>query len=456
MAEGLWRIPIGVWRTLTHPLVSSSGVVIAAQYAATALGFLTNVVAARLLGPAGLGVAALIVAYPSLLYAFVSLKSQAVIMRYLAGLRAEGRHDTLAAFCTLGYLLDAALAVVVFLLVAVSAGWVAEHLYRMAVPSALMVAYAASFPFFSLTGTSYAVLSSWHRFGLFAAFQVLDKALTLGLVFAALMLGAGIKGMVLGLAIGHTVSGAAVFLLAVSILRRDGVRLRTSVVRRHLRPFVRELRNLFGWNYVATTLGGIMMQVPLMILARFRSPQEAGFFRLSSSLAGAASSLESAIGWVTYPRLSTWWSLGARDVLASTLRRWTIWAGLPMSATILLTVLLLGLFIPPLFGSEYRPMILGAQVMMAGVAISLVFFWLIHVYYSAGRIDLWTKVYAIYTGVVLGLAWWIVPRWGFLGLAVLTSLGKVMFTLAGVGLVVNIMRILQTKTMLTKEEQPRR
>jgi hypothetical protein len=73
-------------------------------------------------------------------------------------------------------------------------------------------------------------------------------------------------------------------------------------------------------------------------------------------------------------------------------------------------------------------MVSGAQIMMTGAAVSAMFFWLNAGYYASGRIGLWTRGYGIYTTVVLGLAWWCVQQWGFLGVAGLVTLGKVLFT----------------------------
>jgi O-antigen/teichoic acid export membrane protein len=74
-------------------------------------------------------------------------------------------------------------------------------------------------------------------------------------------------------------------------------------------------------------------------------------------------------------------------------------------------------------------MTFGAQIMMTGAAVSTLFFWLNAGYYASGKIGLWTKLYGLYTTVVLGLAWWCVQQWGFSGLAVLVTVGKTLFTI---------------------------
>ncbi len=82
-------------------------------------------------------------------------------------------------------------------------------------------------------------------------------------------------------------------------------------------------------------------------------------------------------------------------------------------------------------------MVVGLQVMMLGVAVSAVFFWLSVFYYAFGKISLWTKAYGLYTLLVIGLAWSCVQQWGFTGMAGLVGLGKVLFTVTMVSCLVS-------------------
>jgi hypothetical protein len=66
---------------------------------------------------------------------------------------------------------------------------------------------------------------------------------------------------------------------------------------------------------------------------------------------------------------------------------------------------------------------------MLGTAISAIFFWLNPFYYASKRINLWVSGYAFYTTLVIGLGWFVIKQWGFLGLSCLMTIGKVLFTL---------------------------
>ncbi len=174
------RVSRATWLTLNEPLAKYAGQLAGSQYIAAAIGLLTNVIAARMLGPSDYGVTALVMAYPTLLWSFVGIKSVSVTTRYIASFRAAEKNDELESICKIGFSLDFLVALVAFVLVGVTGWWVASSIYNMPQLSWLMVGYAASFPFYSLTGTSLAILSSWQRFRWLAVFQVIEHGQSSG------------------------------------------------------------------------------------------------------------------------------------------------------------------------------------------------------------------------------------------------------------------------------------
>jgi O-antigen/teichoic acid export membrane protein len=87
------------------------------QYLAAIIGFLPNIIAARILGPSDYGTAALIMAYPALLWSFAAVKSISITTRYLASFQTSQQRNDTESICKLGYSLDFCAAVVAFLLV---------------------------------------------------------------------------------------------------------------------------------------------------------------------------------------------------------------------------------------------------------------------------------------------------------------------------------------------------
>jgi hypothetical protein len=86
----------------------------------------------------------------------------------------------------------------------------------------LMVAYASSYPLFSLNGTSSAVLSSLRRFHCLAALQLLDRGIIHILVTLLLYMGFVIIGIVVATAIGQAANGVMMAIAAMHALRQEG------------------------------------------------------------------------------------------------------------------------------------------------------------------------------------------------------------------------------------------
>ena len=419
-----------VRRTAHHPFAEGAVLLAGSQYVAAAVGLVTSIASARLLGPKDFGLVAVVTAYPMLLGSLVAVKSGSVTTRYIARFRADGQTELLGAICKLGYALDFLVSLCAAVLVTATAWWVAAEFFKSPEIARLMIVFAASFPIWSLSGTSQAILTSFERFRWVALLQVLDQVISSALVIGLLLGGFGVAGAVVGAAIGNVLIALVATGLASFVLyhERQPAWWRGSVG--DIRPLRKELAGLFGWNYLIVTGNGLLGQLPLMFLAHFRGPEAAGFYRLAVSIVTVGSYLETSMAKVVYPALSARWSVENRAPVRAALKRWTTSAGLPVCAFVLLSLPFFPFLIPLIFGPHYVPMVRGAQIMMAGAAISALFFWLNSVYYASANLNIWTIGYALQTAIVIGLAWFVARSWGFAGMALLSAVSKVGFTFA--------------------------
>ena len=408
----------------------------ATQYLSAAIGFGITIFVTRWLGPNDFGKAAIVMSYPSLLWSFLSFKPVSVTTRYISGFRETGRWDDLKAVIRWGYGVDVGLSILTLILVSLTAGWVSSHFLGLPEFAWLMVAYASAFPLMALAGNSWAILLSWERFSLCAFFQVMPALLEIVLIVIAFFMNAGVVGFVLARAAALAASGLGMMMVASLILRREGLgdwwKKQSGQVIFHWRT---KFAKLLGWNYLLVTLSGLVDQLPVMFLGRFRGPEEAGFYRLATSLMVASTYLQSSAGKVVYPRLSQWQEIGAVELIKGSLKRWTIWAGLPMFGVLLFVVLLLPVLVPFVFGSQYKPAILGAQMMIASVSVSSLFFWLNPLFYAYKRVNVWVKGYLLYALAVIALGWFMSQKWGFVGISAFVAIGNVLFTLSMLALV---------------------
>jgi len=422
-------------RALRSPVVADVGALSTAQYVSAAFGFVTATVAARALGPRDYGFAALVMSYPMLVWSLVGVKSMTVTMRYLSGYLATNRREEFQGMCVLGYGLDVVTALGALVVVGGTSWWVSRDLLDLPGATLWTVAFAASFPFVSLGGTSWAILASLRRFRWLAALQVGTRAITLAFVLVLLLSGAGAVGLVVASSVGEALGGALMFLTANHALKREGFGSWWTTRKEMVWPVKPELRSFLGWNYLAVTFGTLVSNVPLLLLGGLRGPSEAAFFRLATSVTTVGSYVETSLGRVTYPILSARWAAGDRDEVMTTLRRWTLRAGLPTGVALLAAVPLVPVLVPLVFGSRYSDMSAGLQLMLVGTAASAVFFALSPFYYAVGQVRFWTKAFGIYAVMVLGVAWALVGPLGFVGVAASLGLGNLVFNVVMAGLI---------------------
>ena len=423
------NILINLRRAARHPMAEGAVLLAAAQYVAAIVGLATSIVSARVLGPKDFGLTAVILSYPMLIGSLVAIKTGSVTTRYISMLRERRQGEMLGSICLLGYGLDFLASILAFLLAAATASWVAENIFSLPQAAPLMIAFAASFPLWSLHGTSSAILISFQKFRWMGVLQILDQVIGAVLVIGLLLAGFGVRGVVLGTAAGHVLIAiiATVAASRVFYSERSTYWWRGSLA--PARPLRQEMSGLFGWNYLVVTWAGLIGQVPLMILAHLRGPEAAGFYRLATSIVTVGSYLETSMGKVAYPVLSARWGSGSRVHLLRALRGWTIGAGLPVAAFVLFTLPFYPFLIPKIFGAQYSAMVGGVQILIVGAAASALFFWLNSFYYASGNVSIWTLGVALQSTFVIGLAWFFVRLWGFNGMAAVAAVGKVAFTL---------------------------
>lgn len=411
--------------SLASPAAVDTGLLVAAQYVASAIGLVTAVVAARLLGPTEYGLAAITVALPNLVLAVVAVKTEAVTIHYLSTFRRDRAIAETRALCKVGCAVDFAVGCVALLVVAAAVMSLdVGRIAGLADAPVLVVAYAGCFPLLSLASTGRAVLTAWGRFGTIAALRIADRLVALACTLTVIALGLGAAGIVLATAVSEAIAGVATLVVASAALSADGVGRWWRAPVSPVAALRGELARAFGWNNVVSTASGVLGQGPVLLLGAVRGPTDAAFLRLATAIVAVLGYVEAAMGRVVYPMLAT----GSGDVVAR-VRQWTLRRGLPVALGLLALVPLIPIGLPLVVGDAYASMVPGTQAMVAGAAASSLFFWLGSYHYAAHGIARWAKAHLAYTGILLGALWLLAPR-GFTAAALVLAAGRALFCTA--------------------------
>jgi O-antigen/teichoic acid export membrane protein len=397
-------------------------------------GLVQAVVVARLLGPRGYGVAALVLAYPALVLGIIQTRTQDPAIRWLGQFHARDERDKARAFVKLCYLVDGGIAVVALAVVFATRNWAAGSVVGDDGTAALLMVYAAGLVVQSPQVTTRAVLSTLERFGGYARLTV---ALNLLRAATVVVLAAryDIDGVVWGNAAGVAVSGLVWATVGLRTVREVWGGTVTSASLSALRGHGREIAGFFVASDADSLLGLLEKQADVVVLGYLFSPTQVGYYRLASRLTTAMGAIVSPFETVSFPRLSRLWASGGVARFRSEVRRYAVTLGAPGAVVMLAGAILFApLAIRLIGGEEFEPAGLTAQLLTARVATRMAFFWLVPAILSAGFIRLWMGRRFLSSALILVGYVAVVPELGIEGMAVTLLAAGVVTNAAAAGM----------------------
>lgn len=366
----------------------SVGVLWGAEGLTVALGLIQTAVLARMLGPSGYGVAVLVMTYANVIYTFLDPASSEAVVRYLGEFLETRRFDAALAVTRLAYLVDGAIGLLSFVLIAASSQWAEGAIVQTTGAAWLITAFAAGLFLGSPGSTSIALLTSFGEFRTLAVARGLSVVLRTGLVLGLVASGAGVSGAVIGSAAGNVIEALLLTVLAHHAARhRLGGRW-WQVNFSALTGRTREIARFIIYTECTSLLGVFSKQLDVLILGYFRNPVEVGYYRLALSFASIVDKIVRPLQSVVYPELARL----AVTAPASLLRSAAGYArrvGLPLAAVTLAVLPLVPAAVTLVAGDEFAPAARPAQLLLASATVWLAFFWLRPLLFSLGKVKLW-------------------------------------------------------------------
>lgn len=383
----------------------------------TALVAVQGVLVARWLGPESYGLAALITAYPALLFSLLDARSWEATVKFISDFRSRGDQAKTVSVILFMVMVDALIAVGV-LFVTVASASVVVRLTMDSAPEArsLLLVYAASFLAQSARPTAYAVLSVMNRFSTISILDIATNLIRSLTILLAVGLGGGVAGFVWGSAAGSVVQG---LLFAVAGWRLIGREWNLTWHRGAWSGLGGERRNVIRfllYNDLLSLLSAVK-QLDVLLLGYFRDVSEVGYFRLARTISMSAGHLITPLQTVSYPRLIAAWARSRVDFVRL-IERLMVTVGLPAAVALAVAapVLTPGM-VALLFGPTYAEAVAPTVVLLWASAFSLVCFWVRPVYLAVGLFRPWLVANALWSVFLSGAYVVTAARWGALGVA---------------------------------------
>ena len=236
---------------------------------------------ARILGPQGFGVLAIIIAVTSLVYGFMSMPGSQAIVTFVARSVAKGDGGEAARILRFAILAPFALALVSYFLLAYAAT-TAGSLIGLADHHAFaLLVYGVTGLFTATLQESLAVLRLADRVFLGFAVTTLSSLTRVALLFVAWSLQGGLTEIILAYVVAAIVSGAGMLIAAAASAQRAGipgllgsfsVRVPSDVVRFQLVSFCQ------------TKAGALAGNLDLLMLGTLVNPTEVGLYRAARQI----------------------------------------------------------------------------------------------------------------------------------------------------------------------------
>ncbi|WBU56489.1 lipopolysaccharide biosynthesis protein [Paracoccus sediminicola] len=267
----------------------------------------TLFISARALGPAGLGILALVESFIRIVDLLVRLEPWQAVIRY--GIQAQERGDR-AAFLRLvklSILIDMAGGFLSGMLCMLLAGIVAPRIGLPDESGAQYIYLVAISLFFSLRPTSIAVLRIFDRFDRLAKVDMLTTVLRLVLTLIAWQTGMGVWGFLGILLVQNLLDRALCFGFAMHELRRQGYRgVRQARARAAIKENPGILRFLWNSNF-NVILRQSANRFDVLALGALMNPTAVGMYQLGKRVMNRVQKLAGPVRQTIYPELSRLW-----------------------------------------------------------------------------------------------------------------------------------------------------
>jgi len=379
------------------------------------LGIMTGVLSARLLGPAGRGEYAAIIIWPMGITTLCSLGVNQAISFHV-GRRAYTVSEVATAASTVG-LVQGALCILIGLLVVPFA--LAKYSQEVRHLGIVFVLLTPALMFSGYPANLFQGLQDLLRFNLI---RVAPPALFLTGLVGLYVTHRASLGAVIGSQLASYVLTLAFGLVLVWKILKPQLRWNGAAIPRLIH---------YGARSQATNLANYFNQrIDQLVLSLFVQPQQLGYYAVAVTLSMAVTLFPQAVGIVTFSRGSSQHRDDARATIGASFRASLLWLLVCCTLLYLLSPFLIRL----VFGAAFEGSILACRILLPGVLMIGLNQVLYNGASALGRPGLPSIAEGISMVVTAVGLYLLVPRFGYIGAAAVSSVAYTISFLVMLGL----------------------
>lgn len=416
---------------LLNKVLRSSGTLFSANTISLGLSVLQSSLVARLLGLEGFGLLGVVMVYVATINSIFSFRMSELVVRYGGEYLGKGEKDKASALMKAAMLTEAAVSLLAFLVVALTAGLAERYLTETAGAAWMFTVFAIGLLANFNAETSTGILQVTNKIKLQGAINLIQSIITMGIIVVAFLL-KGTLPIVLGAyLLGKIILGLGMFTVAQVQLHRVlgrawwRVPLPTLISSREL------IRFAISSNISATVIK-IFRESELLWIAFFLPTEAVGLYRAAYIIVGFLAISTDPLISTTFPEINRLVVEKAWPRLRDFLRKVTT-LSLIINLALGSGLVIFGRLVILIYsGREYIPAYPALAALTIGLVFNYILFWNRPLLLSLGLPDFPIWVTLTVGLVKISLAFWLVPRYGIVAAGALLSF----YYIATVGIMV--------------------
>jgi len=430
---------------LTRRIIKNTGYLFSATGISAGISMLQGILVARLLGVNDFGILGIITLFTSVINRLISFRMGELVIKYVGHYSEIGDEERAAAVFKASALLELFASVAAFGLLVLLAPIGASYFAKDANLTPLFIIYGLTILVNLISESSTGLLQIFDRFRGMAGLLVAKSVFTLAVITLIYFNDGGLLAILLAYLGGKAIGAFGLSIAALIEANRQWGRdwWRTPI--NLLRSKARELINFAIHTNISSSISLITKDSEILWVSYFRTPLEAGYYKLALSLANIVQLPVSPLPQTTYPEFSREAARGRWNNFRHIMRQGSYIAG-GYSLVATLGLLILGRpLIRIVYGEEYLPAYPALMILLVGYLVANTFYWRRPALLALGRPDFPTKINLILAGLKIIGVILLVPRYGYLASAAL---------LAGFYVLNSLISYWKVRSLMINRERP--
>jgi O-antigen/teichoic acid export membrane protein len=413
---------------LIRRVIKNSAYLFSSTGISAGLSMLQGILAARLLGVYAFGLLGAVISFTTVINILASFRMNELVIKYVGQFTEQGDTQRAAAVFKAASLVEIVTSFFAYGLLWLLAPLGAVYIIKDPAATTWIQVYGLILIANLMAESATGFLGLFDRFGRIAAINIAQSFVTLALIAGIFVVyqvfdrpGSALYAVLLAYMVGKILSAVG---LTLTVLLDAGWRWGSGWWRVSLgllRDQRRELLHFGLSTNLSASINLINKNAEILWVTFFRSPLEAGYYKLALALVNLVQMPVAPLPQATYPELTREVSRKNWINVRYILRQGTLMAG----GYTLVAVLGLAIFGLPLirwiYGVEFLPAFPALMILIPGYLVANMFYWNRSLLLSLGLPDYPTKVNFVAALAKIILAFLLVPTFGYLGSAALLS-----------------------------------